>query len=225
MSVPPGFWSLRPGLVPYPAALALQERLLERRPGLDGDVLLLLRHPPVVTLGRGADPAHVRLAPGELAARGIALAPTSRGGDVTYHGPGQVTGYPILDLACLGRNLDRYLRLLEELLIATLADFGLRGRREASRTGVWVGNVKIASIGIGVRRWIAWHGFSLNVADDLEGFAAIDPCGEAQLRLTSMEAELGGPVPLPEVETSLIEGFARTFGHVYRGEWSGDATA
>jgi len=145
---------------------------------------------------------------------------TGRGGDVTWHGPGQLVGYPIVDLDRRGRDLHRYLRDLEEVLIRVLAAFGVPGRRESGRTGVWVGPAKIASIGIAVRRWIAWHGFALNVAPDLSGFAAIVPCGLSGVRMTSLAEQLApDPPPAPErVQQQVIEAFAAVFQSRYAGE-------
>lgn len=213
------FRTLRAGTLPYRCALALQEELLERRRQEDEDILILLEHPPVVTLGRGANEANLLLPAAELARSGIGLERVGRGGDVTFHGPGQVVGYPIVDLEPLGRDLHRYLRLLEGTLIAALAAFGLTGERIAGKTGVWVGGEKIASIGVGVRRWVSWHGFALNVAADLSGFAAIIPCGLPDVRMTSLERLLGCTVPLPQVEEEIIRSFAKIFASRHAGEY------
>ena len=184
------------GRVEYARATALQEALVARRRAGGNDVLLLLEHPAVYTLGRGADPRHV----------GPAAAPViraSRGGEVTYHGPGQLVGYPILDLR--GHRLDVrwYLRTLEAVLIATLADLGIAGRRRDGLTGVWVGERKIGSIGVALRRWITWHGFALNVSDDLGGFAAITPCGIAGVEMTSLSRESGREIGVRAVAERL----------------------
>jgi len=213
------FRTLRPGSLAYRSALALQESLLERRLQEEEDILILLQHPPVVTLGRGASEANLLLPAAELARRGIDLERVGRGGDVTFHGPGQLVGYPIVDLEPLGRDLHRYLRLLEATLIDALAVFGLVGERIAGRTGVWVAGEKIASIGVGVRRWVSWHGFALNVAADLSGFAAIVPCGLPDVRMTSLERLLGRPVPLPQVEEEIIRSFARVFASRHAGDY------
>jgi lipoate-protein ligase B len=218
-AAPARFRTLRPGRLRYREALALQERLLERRRDEAEDILVLLEHPPVVTCGRRHDPAHLLLDPAELARRGIELYETGRGGSVTFHGPGQLVGYPIVDLEPLGRDLHRYLRLLEATLIEALAAFGLPGERIPGKTGVWVGGAKIASIGVGVRRWVAWHGFALNVGADLAGFAAIVPCGLSGVRMTSLERLLGRPLPLPEVPQQIIRAFARTFSSQHAGEY------
>jgi lipoyl(octanoyl) transferase len=213
------FHTLQAGRVPYQSALGLQEHLLEERRLRPGDILLLLEHPPVITLGRGARPEHLLLSAEELARRGVELAQSSRGGDVTWHGPGQLVGYPICDLEELGRDLHRYLRLLEELLIDTLAAFGLCGERQEGKTGVWVDGAKIASIGVGVRRWVSWHGFALNVAGDLAGFAAIVPCGLSGVTMTSMEKLLGRSVPRTEVEVQVIHSFAKIFAAHHAGSY------
>ncbi|BCR06442.1 octanoyltransferase [Desulfuromonas versatilis] len=213
------FRTLRPGRLPYREALRLQERLLERnRPGF-GDVLVLLEHPPVITLGRSSRPEHLLLSPAELERRGIVCEAVARGGDVTYHGPGQLVGYPIIDLERRGRDLHRYLRTLEEVLIDTLAGFGLSGERIAGKTGVWVGGEKIASIGVGVRRWVTFHGFALNVAADLAGFEAIVPCGLPGVRMTSMERLLGRPIAMAEVQRQVIASFARSFAIRNAGDY------
>jgi lipoate-protein ligase B len=215
------FVTLCPGQIPYEQGLQLQERLLQERRQLETDVLLLLEHPPVITLGRSGTASSLRLPEADLAVRGIPIHRVGRGGDATYHGPGQLVGYPIVDLAPRGRDLHRFLRLLEETLLTTLAAFGLHGRRHPGRTGVWVDGAKIASIGIGVRHWISWHGFALNVATDLRAFDTIVPCGLTGVTMTSMEALLGEPVPLARVEPVLIDAFARCFASAYRGEYAG----
>lgn len=214
------FVTLCPGQLSYEQGLQLQERLLQKRREQDSDVLLLLEHPPVITLGRGAKASNLRLSEATLAARGIPVHRVGRGGDVTYHGPGQLVGYPIVDLTQQGRDLHRFLRLLEETLLTTLAAFGLRGRRQPGCTGVWVDDAKIASIGIGVRHWISWHGFALNVATDLRAFETIVPCGLADVTMTSMAALLGAPLPLAEVEAVLIDAFACRFASAYQGDYA-----
>ena len=213
------FVTLCPGHLPYEQGLQLQERLLQERREHDTDVLLLLEHPPVITLGRGAKECHLRLPEATLAARGILVHRVGRGGDVTYHGPGQLVGYPIVDLTPQGRDLHRFLRLLEETLLTTLAAFDLRARRQPGCTGVWVDGAKIASIGIGVRHWVSWHGFALNVATDLRAFDTIVPCGLAGVTMTSMAALLGEEIPLAAVEAVLIDAFARSFGSAYHGDY------
>jgi lipoate-protein ligase B len=213
------FRTLRPGFLAYRRAHALQETLLERRRQEAEDILILLQHPPVVTFGRGAHEENLLLPAAELARRGVDLERVGRGGDVTFHGPGQLVGYPIVDLEPLGRDLHRYLRQLEATLIDTLAVFGLIGERLTGKTGVWVAGEKIASIGVGVRRWVSWHGFALNVGADLSGFSAIVPCGLPGVRMTSLEGLLGRPVPLPQVEEELIRSFARVFASRHAGDY------
>jgi len=213
------FRTLQPGPLAYGDALALQEELLERRRQETEDILILLQHPPVVTLGRGAREENLLLSAAELARRGVDLERVGRGGDVTFHGPGQLVGYPIVDLEPLGRDIHLFLRLLEEVLIDTLAAFGLAGKRIAGKTGVWVAGEKVASIGVGVRRWVSWHGFALNVGADLSGFSAIVPCGLPGVRMTSLERLLGRPVAMAEVEVRIIESFAAIFGSTHVGDY------
>lgn len=213
------FRTLRPGQLPYGAALALQEELLENRRHCHDDTLLLLEHSPVITYGRRASSSHLLVSEGELARRGIEVVRTGRGGDITYHGPGQLVGYPIVDLDLVGRDLHRYLRLLETMLVDVLAAFGVAGEIVPGKTGVWVEGAKTASIGVAVRRWISWHGFALNVGDDLSGFDAIVPCGLPGVAMTSMERLTGRPFSLAEVEEQVIRSFARLFASSYAGEY------
>ena len=204
----------RLGLVPYAEAWERQEALrLERIEGRRPDTVLLLRHPDVITFGRGADPAHLLRDESELRAAGYDVFRVNRGGDVTYHGPGQLVGYPILDLEVQGRGRDvhRYLRQLEGVLIETLADFGVPALRRPGYTGVWLDERrKIASIGVGVRRWVTLHGFALNVADDVRGFDAIVACGLRDVEMTSLAA-MAGPVDFAEVETRVEEHLRKAF--------------
>ena len=189
------------GTVAYGDALKLQERAVEaRRAGETGDRLLLLEHPPVVTLGRAAKPEHLRVPRGELARRGVEVFEVARGGDVTWHGPGQLVGYPIVDLAARGRpDVHAFLRLVEAALADALGELGVAAETHAGFTGVFVAGSrpwrKIASIGIGVRGWISWHGFALDVDCDLAGFAAIVPCGLHGIEMTSVARELGAAAP------------------------------
>jgi lipoyl(octanoyl) transferase len=195
------------GRVPYAEALARQERLVEaRREGRTGDVLLLLEHPPVITLGRRGRLEHVLAPPERLAAQGIEVHRVGRGGDVTYHGPGQLVGYPIVDLAARGTpDVGAFLRGLEAVLVAVLADLGLEGYTRPGQTGVFVGPGapgpprKIASIGIGLRGWVTWHGFALNTSLDPVAFEAIVPCGLSDVAMTSVAREraaaAGGRAP------------------------------
>jgi len=194
------------GLVEYAQALSWQEELVRQRcQGESEDTLLLLEHPPVFTLGRGGDERHL------LNPRQVPVHRVGRGGDVTFHGPGQLVGYPILDLTCRGRDVHVYLRSLEAVLIAVLAEYGLRAQRKDGITGVWVGEKKIASIGVGVRRWVTYHGFALNVDPDLSYFADIVPCGLPGVRMTSMAQQLARPVALAAVKAAVAQTFADYF--------------
>jgi len=204
------FRILRLGRVPYGEALDLQETLLDRRRcGEIEDTILFLEHPHVLTLGRRGDPANVLVAEEGLAARGIEIRRVGRGGDVTYHGPGQLVGYWIVSLRRWQDDVGRFLRAIEETLIRALARFGIEGRRVGGFTGVWCSVPgrpdleKIASIGVGIRRWVAFHGFALNVSTDLSYFDTIIPCGLTGKRMTSMTRLLAREVPLAEVEDSL----------------------
>ncbi|MDP9348779.1 MAG: lipoyl(octanoyl) transferase LipB [Gemmatimonadota bacterium] len=204
----------RLGRVPYGEALELQAELVkERRAGEIPDTLLLLEHPHVLTLGSGWHPENVLVSAEERAERGIELFETGRGGDVTYHGPGQLVGYPILDLKPDRCDLHLYLRDLEEVLIGVLADFGLRAGRKEGLTGVWVEDRKLAAIGVRVSSgWITSHGFALNVSTDLSFFGTIVPCGIREHGVGSIAGELGRPVAVREVEASVVARFERIFG-------------
>jgi len=208
----------RLGLVDYAVALELQQSLVEeRRRGEIGDTLLLLEHPAVITLGArnriGA--AHVVASNEQLARAGVAVHQTGRGGDVTYHGPGQLVGYPIFDLRPDRCDVHRYVRDLEDALIVALRSFGVEGRRVKGLTGVWVGPAdreeKIAAIGIRISRWITSHGFALNVSTDLTPFQFIVPCGIADRGVTSLDRVLGRAVAMTDVEEAVIEGIRRVF--------------
>jgi lipoyl(octanoyl) transferase len=181
------------GRVGYAEALALQQRLVrELRAGAAADSLLLLEHPPVVTLGRGSHAEHLLADEEELARRGVELHVCGRGGDVTYHGPGQLVGYPLIALEPGRRDAHRYLRDLEEALIRAVAELGVDAGRLPGLTGVWVGDDKLAAIGVRLSTgWITSHGFALNVAGALDGFDAIVPCGIRDRGVTSLERLLG----------------------------------
>jgi lipoate-protein ligase B len=204
------------GRVPYATALAWQRRLADDRitRRLPHDLLLLLEHPPVITLGRTAHDAHVRRPDG------IDVVAVERGGDVTYHGPGQLVGYPIIDLSGLRPDLHWYLRTLEGALITGLAGLGIPAERHAGYTGVWTRGRKIASIGIHVKQWVTWHGFALNVTTDLAAFDRIVPCGIAGVTMTSVERELrrepgaGSREPSlwAQTVTAVVGGFEDAFG-------------
>ncbi len=189
------------GRVDYRAGLALQERLIEgRRRDGHGDTLLLLEHPPVITLGRNSDPAHVLHDEAELARRGVELHEIGRGGDVTYHGPGQLVGYPVIRLAGSEKDAHAYLRNLEQGLIGVAAHYGIEAGRVEGMTGIWVGDEKLAAIGVRLSTgWITSHGFALNVTTDLEGFSTIVPCGIRGRGVTSLARLLGRSVDLEEV--------------------------
>ena len=204
----------RLGTVPYRDALALQEELVEaRRAERIPDTLLLLEHPHVITLGSSSDPAHVLASPERRADLGIELVEAGRGGDVTYHGPGQLVGYPIVALEEGRRDLHRYLRDLEAVLIEALAELGVGGRRVEGLTGVWTPRGKIAAIGVRVSSgWITSHGFALNVATDLSYFDTIVPCGIEDRAITSLALELGRSVAVAEVESVAVEALARRLG-------------
>ncbi|MGH7567329.1 MAG: lipoyl(octanoyl) transferase LipB [Gemmatimonadota bacterium] len=203
----------RLGQVGYHEAWALQRELVAAR-GTGGipDTLILLEHPPVITLGRSGTADHLLGSEAELRGRGVEFVATDRGGDITFHGPGQIVGYAIVDLAPRGRDLHRYLRDLETVLILALEEFGIRAGRAEGLTGVWVAEAKAAAIGIRVSRWVTHHGFALNVDTDLSYFDLIVPCGIADRRVTSMEALLGGPVDREAVEAALGRAFEAVFG-------------
>jgi lipoate-protein ligase B len=197
-----------PGRIDYARALAWQEALVARRLAGGPDTLLLLEHPPVYTLGRGADVRHLRAPSGD-----VPIWRVGRGGQVTYHGPGQLVGYAIVDLRGLRPDVRWYVHSLEEVLVRALDDLGIAAGRVPGRIGVWVeGKRKIASIGIGVRRWVAWHGFALNVAEDLRGFTGIVPCGLADVEMTSVARE-GVQGDLAAVARTVVARFVSVFGY------------
>jgi len=200
------------GRIEYAEATDLQRACARRLLEGGEERLLLLEHPPVITLGRNARREDVLFGEPALRARGVTVAPTDRGGQVTYHGPGQLVGYPILNLSPERRDVGRYLRDLEEVLIRTLSRFGIEAGRIDGLTGVWVGGEKIASIGVHLSRWITTHGFALNVSTDLAHFSLIVPCGLSSRRVTSMERVLGRGVPLFDVAALLVPEFASIFG-------------
>jgi lipoyl(octanoyl) transferase len=211
---------VRAGMLDYMAAWAWQRELVARRSaGAIGDTLLLLQHPPTYTLGRATKDGHLLVAPEALAAQGVALVESDRGGDITFHGPGQVVGYPILKLARHGGDLLRYLRMLEETLIVALARYGVQAGRIDGLTGVWVGNAKIAAIGVKLSAGgVTQHGFALNVTTDLGYFRQIIPCGIAGKDVTSLERLLGSAPPQAAVEQRVAEAFGAVFGVELRFE-------
>ncbi len=203
---------VRGGPVPYADAWALQRHLLcARQAAAIPDSLILLEHPPVVTLGRGGNARHLLIAPDALAARGIDLFEVERGGDVTYHGPGQLVGYPILDLKALDEDVVRYMRSLEESAIATLAVFGIAGTRLRGYPGVWVDGAKVCAMGVAVKRRVTMHGFALNVTTDLAAFDLINPCGLGR-PVTSMAGLLGRTVAIEDVREAYVAQFSQVFG-------------
>lgn len=180
------------GVMPYVHALALQRDAAKARlnGALADDLLLLVQHPPVITLGRSTKEGNLLASSDQLAARGVELFEVERGGDVTFHGPGQLVGYPIVDLQRHTADLHWYLRELEAVMIDALASFDILAGRTAGKTGVWVGGRKIASIGVHARQWVTWHGFALNVTTDLSYFDLMVPCGIQDVVMTSVEREL-----------------------------------
>jgi lipoyl(octanoyl) transferase len=202
------------GRVPYAEALQMQlEARAALKAGEGPERLFLLEHPPVYTLGRNASEADVLASPEWLRARGVEVTECDRGGQVTYHGPGQLVGYPIVNLSPDRRDVRRYVRDLQETLIRTLSDYGVtaEGRDGQELIGVWAGEEKIASIGVHLSRWITTHGFALNVSTDLSYFSGIIPCGLHQVRMTSIERLTGQAPSLPEI----AEVFARHFGEIF----------
>lgn len=201
------------GTVPYAIALELQRDLARRRIAgeIDEDLLLLLEHPPVVTLGRTAKQAHLISSPERLRARGVEVHEVERGGDVTFHGPGQLVGYPIFDLKRHRQDLHWYLRQVEQALIVALGEVGIEADRNSGYTGVWTHGRKIASIGVHARDWVTWHGFALNVTTDLSYFDLIVPCGIPQVRMTSVARELGTELSVDRMSAVV----SRAFGHVF----------
>jgi lipoyl(octanoyl) transferase len=205
----------RLGRVEYDDGLTMQEALVEgRAQGLIPDTLLLLEHQSVITLGRGAKAQNILWSPEALAARGFEVFETDRGGDVTYHGPGQIVGYPILDLKPDRKDVRKYVASVEELMIRVAAEYGVEARRIPGRTGVWTTNGKLGAIGVHISRWITSHGFAFNVRTELDDFSAIVPCGISDAGVTSLQSLLGDAPPLREVE----DVFALEAGQVWESE-------
>jgi len=202
------------GLVPYGRALDLQRAVARARISgeIEQDVLLLLEHPPVVTLGRSSKAKNLVASPALLAARGVELFEAERGGDVTFHGPGQLVGYPIVNLREHKQDLHWYLRQVEEVLIRALRVIGIASERSEGRTGVWTEGRKIASIGVHARDWVTWHGFALNVSTDLSYFDLMVPCGLAGVTMTSVQKELGEGAPTLATVADVV---AASFGEVF----------
>jgi lipoyl(octanoyl) transferase len=207
----------RLGRIEYVDSLALQRALVEeRKAGTIDDQLLLVEHPHVLTLGVRGDGgrSHILAPPGLLAARRVEVHEAGRGGDITYHGPGQIVGYPIVDLKPDRQDVHRYVRDIEEVLIRTAADYDIEAGRVEGLTGVWVGREKLAAIGVRISRWVTSHGFAFNVTTDLDYFSLIVPCGIADRGVTSLERLLGRPVDRAEVEEHVVAHFCRVFDRV-----------
>ncbi len=200
------------GQIDYREAYELQKELLPQRlESRIADTLLLLEHPPTITVGKSGKLENVLVSPAELASAGVSLIFTDRGGDVTYHGPGQIVGYPILDLRERERDIHRYVHNLEEVLIRTLADYGIKSGRDHNHAGVWVNDEEIAALGLSVRKWITMHGFALNVNTEMNHFSLINPCGFTSKTATSMARLLGYELPVDEVTKRLLDRFAEVF--------------
>lgn len=202
-----------PGLTGYPEGLSLQRRLMAlRQENRIPDVLLLLEHPPVLTLGKNADDSHILFSPEVLAAQGIDIYHTERGGNVTYHGPGQIVGYPIIHLRENNLGVKEYVALLEQLFLDLLArEYGLVAYRDPEHRGVWIGNDKITAIGVAVKRWVTMHGFAFNVNTNLAHFKFINPCGIIGKGVTSLQVLVGRPLDLAEVRRQVMEYFCVAF--------------
>ncbi|MBC7190241.1 lipoyl(octanoyl) transferase LipB, partial [Candidatus Aerophobetes bacterium] len=206
-------FSVRAGIVEYGRSLFLQERIFEaKREGkLKQEVLILLQHPPTITIGKKGSFKEILIDLKEIEKKGIKIYWIGRGGRVSYHGPGQIVGYPIIDLSLYGKDLHLYLRLLEEVIMKTCQDFGIRAQRKEGLTGVWVEDKKIASIGIQVKNWISMHGFAFNVNCPLEYFRLIQPCGMSAGVMSSLNLLLGKNLDIKKVEEKLILNFASVF--------------
>ncbi|MFL5468209.1 MAG: lipoyl(octanoyl) transferase LipB [Gemmatimonadaceae bacterium] len=207
-------WTVPLGRMGYGEALELQRSIARDRISgtIPQDVLLLLEHPPVVTLGRGAKEKHLVASPEFLQSKGVELFEVERGGDVTFHGPGQLVGYPIIDLKRHRQDLHWYLRTIEQALINTLEDYGIPGERNTAYTGVWTRGKKIASIGVHARDWVTWHGFALNVTTDLSYFDLIIPCGIDGVVMTSVARELGvEDISIQDLRDRISAKFAEAF--------------
>lgn len=203
------------GRVDYAEALAMQERMLElRQRNVVEDVLLLVEHPPVLTLGVRGDRANILIPEEFLRASGVSIYKVGRGGDVTYHGPGQIVGYPIIDLKGIGRDIKKFVWNVEEVFIQLLREqFGIKAEREEKKyTGVWVGNEKITAIGIAVKQWVTMHGFAFNVNTDLAHFQWINPCGLTDRGVTSLQKQLGQTLDFERMNDMVAEYFVKVFG-------------
>ncbi len=216
------------GRISYPDAWELQHNMVaERRRNEREDVLLLLEHDPVYTIGRAGSRSNIIVPEADLADAGIPVFEVDRGGDITFHGPGQVVGYPILDLSRHGKDLHKYVRQLEEVIILTIGEYGITGYREPGLTGVWTDKGKIAAIGVGVKGWVSMHGFSLNVMPDMNYFRMIHPCGITDRPVASMR-DLGAFAGITDVKEKLIQHFGEVFDLKFvpvRSSEHGDVTA
>lgn len=205
-------WVIKAGLIHYVDAWHLQRELSKARlSGTVSDTLLLLQHPPTITLGRGARKENLLATEDELRNRGMACFPTDRGGDVTYHGPGQLVGYPVIKLPDHDLSVSQYVRRLEDVLLATLAEVGVTGQRLSGLVGVWAAGYKVAALGIKVSRGITTHGFALNVNNDLTPFRCMHPCGLRGVQVTSVSELVGSVVSVGEIEEIVINQFRRLF--------------
>ncbi len=216
----------RLGTIPYAEGLELQQQLVEdRRADRIPDTLLLLEHPHVITLGvkLASSRSHVLASPAELSSQGVELFETGRGGDVTYHGPGQLVAYPILDLRPDRQDVHRYVRDLEDVMIRVCSDYGVEAGRVAGASGAWVGDRKVGAVGIRISRWITSHGIALNVETDLDYFSLIVPCGIADRGVTSLARELGRPVAMPVVADRFVVHMADVFARVPDEQPAGNA--
>jgi lipoate-protein ligase B len=210
-------WVVDFGLIPYASACELQQRLVEaRKAAAIPDVLLFCEHPHVITLGRNGSRGHLLASNSRLAEMNVELHPTNRGGDITYHGPGQIVGYPILDLTEHRRDVRWYVGQLEEVMIRTSANFGIAARRVEGQHGVWIdlpsGEEKLGALGVHLNHWVTSHGFAYNVSTDLRYFDLIVPCGIAGKRVTSLERALDSPIAIRGVRDRIVAHFAAVFG-------------
>src|ERR1700760_631517 len=211
-------WIVDLGLIGYEDAFALQKRIVAaRKADAIGDVLLLCEHPHVITLGRSGKRDNLLASDRVLAQKGVEFHATNRGGDITYHGPGQIVGYPVIQLAAIRRDVVWYVRMLEEVMIRACADFEVTAHREVGKTGAWIDSAagateKIGAIGVHISRWVTSHGFAFNVATDLRYFELIVPCGIAERKATSLEKVLGRAVKRNEAAPKIVEHFGEVFG-------------
>ncbi len=203
---------LKTGLVDYRLAYALQKKFLEDKLKSNADdVFILSEHNPVITLGRGFREENLLVPKNNLESRGIMSYEIERGGDATYHGPGQAVGYPVFDLKARGKDLRLFVESMEEALIGAVSDFGIDARRKKGHIGVWAGPNKVASIGVAVKKWVSYHGFSLNICPEMDNFSLINPCGLDYNVMTSMEKILGKKLAVEDVQDRIVFHFERVF--------------